>query len=121
MEWAKIEIEFPPSTHDPNEVMQFLTEHFRHPSGVPTATITLVGVGADEPEDERAVCTYGSSGTLVWGGGRPPSSVKAGALAIAKALPYKKIQAIKEMRGAYNIDLKEAKDFIDEAFVALGL
>lgn len=116
MDWAKIEIEFPPSTHDPSEVMAFLEKHFRHESGVPTATITLVSIGGEPTDEDVAAIPLAIGMSWQTASGKPPSSIKAGALAICKAFPGQKIRAIKEMRASYGYGLKEAKDLIDVAW-----
>lgn len=110
MGWAKIEIEFQPETLDPNEVMAHLLEHFRTPEGVPTVNATLVAFG-DELVDE-------SSSNRVMGASDPLK----GALHLSAIYGTgKKIQAIKDMRVRYGIGLKEAKDYIDDAYRQLGL
>lgn len=110
--WAKIEIEFQPERHDPNEVMLFLLEHFRDDNGVPTANVLLVGAGMEQ-EIEDGIWPFRN---------QPPTDPEKGADAIWAAFkttsPYgssEKIKAIKEMRVAYNIGLREAKDYIDRA------
>lgn len=133
MSWAKIEIEFPPDTLDTNEVMQFLADHFKHPSGVPTATITLVSTGAEEPPEPPIAVSrpllsgtaqsLGMSRRATWMGSskHAPTSVTQAADELAIAMPRSKIAAIKEMRTHYGVGLKEAKDYIDEAWKRAGL
>lgn len=111
--WAKIEIEFQPETHDPSEVMLFLAEHFRTEQGIPTANIVLVEIGMEV-----------ATATWPWPKGMGPRDPEVGADAIWEAHKPQPgqvspgsstIQAIKEMRSAYNLGLKESKDYIDAA------
>lgn len=94
MAWAKIEIEFQPEMHDPNDVMLMLANYFQQ-DGIPTAVVVLTGYAPDEPVGVNA---YASIADQLW----------------AK-YPNQKITAIKEMRGITGLGLKEAKDEIDAA------
>lgn len=135
MTWRKIVIEFPDDTLDPEQEVAFLTEHYKHSSGVPTATVTLQDDGnpAEPPPPLPSTGLQGTvqslgmtvaKGTPVaasrtpWPGpvGRAPTSVTKGADELVARTPFSKREAVKAMMGAYGIKYALAVSYIEEAW-----
>jgi ribosomal protein L7/L12 len=110
MGWAKLEVEFMTEMHPVSEIKDQLETLFRHPSGVPTATIRIV-------EDGVEVASTGNSDTLesladaAWAAYKNP--VVGGNGDVIQAIKQLRISA--QQSGIANIGLKEAKDAIDAA------
>lgn len=99
MSWAKIEIELLTEKHDVEEVMLHLLGYFTGEDGIPTAEVHFTGFGPSELSTLAKPLDVDALADKIW----------------ANWGPGKRIQAIKDMRTASNLGLKEAKDKIDQA------
>lgn len=100
MTWAKIEIEFQPDMHDPNDVMLMLANYFQA-DGIPTAVVALTGYAPEAQCSDDVT----SAAARIWSTWKTNMGTAGSA----------KIGAIKELRATTFLSLRDAKDAIDMA------